>query len=337
MRTFVFRTRWSLGDLSLEERPIPRPGPHDLLVRIRAASLNYRDLVLARGEYGRFPLPRVPLSDGAGEVVAVGPAVRRFVCGDLVCPLYIPRWIDGPPSEETAMPRLGSDADGVLAEYVCLHEDAAVRAPAHLAPFEAATLPIAAVTAWRALFEAGPVGPGDRVAVQGSGGVSLFVVQLARAAGARVFSVLRGERRRAALAALGAEVIEGGEPGWGARLRRASGGGVDRFVDVVGGPALPEVIDATRMGGAVVLVGFVGGMTATLDLPAVIRRGVTLRAISGGSRAAFEALVPFLERHAIRPVVDRRFPFEAAAQAYEHLAAGRPLGKVVVDVAGSAS
>jgi NADPH:quinone reductase-like Zn-dependent oxidoreductase len=334
MRTFTFRTRWSLDDLALEERPTPVPGPRDLLVRIRAASLNHRDLALARGEYGRFPLPRVPLSDGAGEVVATGSAVRRFACGDLVCPAYVPGWIDGPPRDETATHRLGGNVDGVLAELVCVHEDAAVRAPVHLAAFEAATLPIAAVTAWRALFEGAPV---RHVAVQGSGGVSLFVVQLAKAAGARVFSLVRGARRRTALESLGAEVIDASAPGWAARLRDASGGGVERFVDVVGGSGLPDAIRATKLGGEVVLVGFVGGTTTTLDLPEVIRRGVTLRAISGGSRADFEALVTFLERHAIRPLVDRRFRFESAPRAYEHLATGRPFGKVVIDVAGGAS
>jgi NADPH:quinone reductase-like Zn-dependent oxidoreductase len=334
MNTVVFASRLALDDLTVVTRPTPTPGPRELLLRMRAASLNYRDLAIARGEYGAYPLPLVPLSDGAGEVVAVGPEVRRFRPGDLVCPAYVPDWIDGPVREETARRRLGGTVDGVLAEWVSVAEEAAVRAPAHLTAIEAAALPVAGVSAWQALFPASGLTAGQTVAVQGSGGVSLFVVQLARAAGARVLSLVRDPSRRGRLEALGAEVLEAADPDWPARVRAATeGAGVDLFLDVVGGPALNGAIAAARVGGTVVLFGFVGGATAPLDLTAAIRRAVTLRAVSGGSRRSFEDLVRFVEVHQIRPVVDRVFPWRHTRAAYDFLAEGRPFGKVVVDLA----
>jgi NADPH:quinone reductase-like Zn-dependent oxidoreductase len=299
---------------------------------MRAASLNYRDLAIARGGYGVHPLPLIPLSDGVGTVVAVGSEVRRFKVGDLVSPSYVPEWIDGPIREETALRRLGGPIDGVLRELMCVDEDKAVRAPAHLEAVEAATLPIAAVTAWQALFANGELSAGQTVAVQGSGGVSLFVVQLARAVGLRVLSILRGRERREALEQLGAEVFDSTLADWPAHIRAATDGhGVDLFVDVVGGPMLSQVIQSTRLGGSIVLLGFVGGTSVTLDLISVIRRAVTLRAISGGSRASFERLVHFMEEHRIRPVVAARFAFDQFREAYEYLESKRPFGKIVID------
>jgi NADPH:quinone reductase-like Zn-dependent oxidoreductase len=331
MKAFVFENRLALDDLRPVEQPAPTPGPRQLLLRMRAASLNYRDLSIARGEYGSYRLPLVPLSDGAGTVIAVGSDVRRFQVGEVVCPSYVPDWIGGPIREQTVARRLGGPADGVLRQLMCVDEDAAVRAPAHLDPGEAATLPIAGVTAWQALFADGGLTTGQTVAVQGSGGVSLFVVQLARAAGIRVISLLRGSGRRALLERLGAEVFDSEQPDWPQRLRAATAGGVDLFVDVVGGPMLPQAIAATRVGGTVVLLGYVGGTSVTLDLLQVIRRAVALRAVSGGSRTSFEQLVGFMEKHQLHPIIDARFPFLDAGAAYGHLATGKPIGKVVID------
>jgi len=301
---------------------------------MQAASLNYRDLSIANGEYGQYALPLVPVSDGAGVVTAVGSEVRRFRIGDLVCPAYVPDWIAGPIRQETAVRRLGGPIDGVLSELVCVDEEAAVRAPAHLSAAEAATLPVAGVTAWQVMFAEGQLKAGQTLAVQGSGGVSLFVVQLARAAGVRVLSLLRGNARRDALERLGAEVFDSTLPDWPEQLRAATAGrGVDLFVDVVGGPMVPQAIGATRVGGKVVLVGYVGGTSVTLDLIAVLRRGVTLQAASGGSRTSFEELVRFLEVHELRPLVGARFAFDQVRAAYQHLASGKPLGKVVIDFA----
>jgi NADPH:quinone reductase-like Zn-dependent oxidoreductase len=332
MKAFVFENRLALDDLRLIDRPAPAPGPRQILLRMQAASLNYRDLSIAGGDYGSYPLPLVPLSDGAGTVVDLGAEVRRFRVGDLASPAYVPDWISGPIQRETAVRRLGGPADGVLSELICVDEEAAVRAPAHLSAIEAATLPIAGVTAWQVMFADGGLTAGQTLAVQGSGGVSLFVVQLARAAGVRVLSLLRGGGRRAVLEALGAEVVDSTQADWPDQLRAATGGrGVDLFVDVVGGTMLPGVIAATRMGGSVVLLGYVGGRSVTLDLIQVIRSGVILRAVSGGSRTSFEQLVRFMEVHELRPFVAARFAFGDVRAAYQYLASAKPVGKVVID------
>lgn len=332
MKTVMFDSRLALDDLRVAEVAAPSVGPRQILLRMQAASLNHRDVAIARGSYAAYPLPLVPLSDGAGTVVAVGAEVRRFKVGDLVCPCYVPDWIDGPIRQETSARRLGGPIDGVLRELMCVDEDKAVHAPAHLDAAEAATLPIAAVTAWQALFANGELSPGQAVAVQGSGGVSLFVVQLARAAGLRVLSILRGPARRETLEQLGAEVFDSTLADWPTHIRAATDGrGVDVFVDVVGGAMLNQVIESTRLGGSIALLGFVGGTSVTLDLIAVIRRAITLRAISGGSRASFERLVQFMEEHRIRPVVAARFAFEQFREAYEYLESKGPVGKVVID------
>ena len=333
MKSFVFQDRLNLDELRLVERPIPKPAARDVLLKMRAASLNFRDLLIARGRYGQYPLPRIPLSDGAGEVVAVGTQVRRFQVGDLVCPIYVPDWLEGSASETSAKRRLGGPVDGVLTEYMCVHEDEAVRAPRHYNAREAATLPVAGATAWQALFTDGVLRPGDTVCVQGSGGVSLFCVQLARMTGARVVSVSRGcGPRKERLEGLGALVVDAGAADWVELVKGASDGkGVDVFVNVVGGAGLTHSIAATRVGGTVLLVGFVGGSEAPLDLLTTIRRSVLLRAVSGGSRHSFEALVRALEANETRPVIDRVFPFAEARRAYEHMESSRPFGKVVLE------
>jgi NADPH:quinone reductase-like Zn-dependent oxidoreductase len=332
MKAFVFENRLTLNDLHAVEQPAPSPGARQVLLRMQAASLNYRDLSIARGEYGSYPLPLVPVSDGAGTIVAIGSEVRRFRVGELVCPTYVPDWISGPIQEETARRRLGGPVDGVVRELMCVDEQALVCAPAHFTAADAATLPIAGVTAWQALFADGRAMPGQTVGVQGSGGVSLFVVQLARAAGLRVLSLLRGTGRRDALERLGAEVFDSTLSGWPEHVLAATRGhGVDLFVDVVGGPMLAQTIAATRVGGSVVLLGYVGGTSSTLDLLAVIRRAVTLHAVSGGSRTSFEQLVRFMELHELRPIIGARFPFDELRAAYDYLVTGKPMGKVVID------
>jgi len=339
MKTVIFRHRLALDDLAVVPRPAPAPGPREILVRVNAVSLNYRDLAIARGEYGTFPLPLVPGGDAAGEVVEVGPGVLRHAASDRVCLHYVPDWIDGPVRATVARRRLGGPVDGVLAELVVVHEDAAVRAPAHLSPIEASTLPIAGVTAWQALVEDGGLRAGDVVGVSGTGGVSLFAVQIARLSGARVIVVGRDAAKLARVAEMGAITVDRARtPAWEARVRSETGGeGVDLFVDVVGGAELARSVAATRVGGTVAAIGFVGGAAATVDLVAFMRRAVTIRAASAGNRASFEALVRALEASGTRPVVDRVFDFDLAGvrAAFAHLADGRPFGKVVVSLGGA--
>lgn len=338
MKTLAFTKRLSLDDLAFLDAPARAPGPRELAVRVRAVSLNYRDLAIARGAYGSYALPLVPGSDAAGEVVAAGPGVTRFAVGDRVCLGYVPDWIDGPVRADVARRRLGGPVDGVLREQVVAHEDALVRAPDHLDLLEASTLPIAGVTAWQALVEDGGLRPGDVVGVTGTGGVSLFVVQIARMVGARVIVVSRDGRKLDRVAAMGALTVDAtSEPAWDAPVRALTGGeGVDLFVDVVGGASLARAVTATRVGGTVAAVGFVGGAESSLDLVSLLRRAVTVRAASGGSRRSFEELVRALEASQTRPVVDRVFEFddEGVRAAFRHLAEGRPFGKVVIAIGG---
>jgi len=335
MKTYRYRDRIAFDRLELVDVPTPTPGPHELLLRIRAASLNYRDLAIARDGYGGFAGPLVPLSDAAGEVVACGAGVTRFAPGELVIPTYLPDWLDGPARPELVKRRLGGPTDGVLGEYLVVHEQAAVRAPAHLGATEAATLSIAALTAWQAAFVDAGIRPGETVAVHGTGGVALFVVQLARAAGVTPIVIARDPERAARAAALGALAIDTcTDAAWERRvLALTDQRGADVFVDVVGGSELPRAVTATRLGGTIALVGFTAGTTTTLALPAILNRSLTLRAVSVGNRTAFTGLVRALEASRIRPVIDRVFPFARARDAFHHLETGRPFGKVVIEVA----
>ncbi len=333
MKSYELTNGRGLAALALTERPEPVPGPGELLLRLHAVSLNYRDWAILQGTYGHFPRPLVPVSDGVGEVVAVGAGVRRFQRGDRVIPTYVPDWVRGGPAEEVARRRLGGPLDGLLREYACIGEEAAVAAPPHLTDVEAATLPIAGVTAWHALFTAGRLGPADTVVVQGTGGVSLFALQLARMAGARVLVTSRSaaklERALALGAACGIHTRE--EPEWEARvLALTDGRGADHVVDVLGGASLGRSIAAARVGGTVSLVGFLEGMEARFDLAQALRRVVRLQAVSVGSREDLEALGRALGAHGVRPVVDRTFPFEQAPAAFEHLASGASFGKVAI-------
>lgn len=325
--------RFSLDGLVRAERPAPVPGPREALVRMRAASLNFRDLAIARGEYlPDLLLPFVLGSDGVGEVEAVGEHVTRVALGDRVVSSYVLDWTGGEPTAESTARRLGGPTEGVLAELCVLPEHALVRLPREVSDEAAATLPIAGVTAWRALFGIARIQRGDVVVVQGLGGVSVFALQLAAAVGARVIAVGRGAARLDRARALGAwatvDALE--EPKWSDRVRALTDGGADVIVDVVGGPWLAESVSAARLGGLVLVVGFAGGVAAALDVPAVLRGMVRLEGISAGSRDDLESLVGALPRLDVRPIIDRVFPFVDTLAAFAHLAAGGHVGKVVV-------
>lgn len=334
MRVYSYQDRIALDALRCVERPDPEPGPHDVVLKMHAVALNFRDLAIVSGHYHvQVEPPLVPLSDGAGEVVAVGPRVTRFRVGDLACPIYLPDWIDGPLQPRAAARRLGGPSDGVWASRMCVHEQEAVRAPSHLDAVEACTLPVSSVTAWHALYQSHTVRPGEAVLVQGTGGVSIAALQFARAGGARVIVVTRNRRHEARLRALGAsEVIALGDaPDWPAEVMRATDGrGVEVAVEVVGGAQLARTIAATRRGGHVHVIGYVQDTSATLDIYDAIRHGVTLHVATAGPRASFEALNRALEVNAVKPVVDRVFPVEQWRDAFDHLARGGKLGKVVI-------
>lgn len=319
--------------LTLVELPDPVPGPGEVVVRMRAASLNNRDLLLIDGTYAPFRRPFIPLSDGAGEVVAAGAGVARVAPGDRVVLSYVTGWVAGGPTDERVARRLGGPDDGVLAELVRARADAAVRVPAGLSDEEAATLPIAGVTAYRALFVEERLAPGQSVAVQGTGGVASFAILLAKQAGARVIATTRTREKVGRARDLGAdEVIALDEhPAWDQRVLELTGGrGADRVIDVAGGRGLDRSIAACRTGGTVHLVGFLDTREASFDLTLAMRRVVTLRAASAGSCEDLEGLVRALASGSLRPPVDQVMPWTEVRAAVARMRERRHVGKIVL-------
>lgn len=326
-----------LDALRLVERPVPRPERGEILVRVRAASLNYRDLAILKDRYQpELPLPYVPASDASGEVVAVGDGVTRFRAGDRALPIYIQGWTDGPlPPEQRRARTLGGPLTGVLQDYVVVPAEDAVAVPVHLTDEEAATLPIAALTAWSTLQEGG-VKPGDWVLVEGTGGVALFALQLAKLAGARVIVLSSSDEKLARAKALGADATINYRttPEWAAPAREATGGrGVDIVVETGGAATLPQALLAAALGGFVGVIGFVGGLEARIDVRRLLAPMARVQGIVVGSRSRFEAMNRAIAAHQLRPVVDRVFPLEAAAEAFALMERGGHFGKIVVSLA----
>jgi NADPH:quinone reductase-like Zn-dependent oxidoreductase len=336
MRAYELR-REGLEHLVAVERPQPKAGRGEVVVRVRAASLNYRDWLIANGRYGRTPLklPLVPLSDGAGEVVEVGAQVTRWSPGARVVACFFRDWIDGPPDEQKRAAALGGTTDGVLAEYVALRADALVEVPAGLSFEEAATLPCAGVTAWVSLVTTGGLTAGETVLALGTGGVSVFVLQLAKAHGARVITTSKSDEKLAHAARLGADhtINYRRTPDWDTRARELTGGrGVDHVVEVGGAETLQRSVRALRDGGHLALVGLLTGERANPAAAAAEGRGLRIDSIYVGSTANLQSLVDAVSRLGIHPVIDRSFEFAEARAAYEYLASAEHFGKIVVRV-----
>jgi NADPH:quinone reductase-like Zn-dependent oxidoreductase len=334
MRALEIRDAFGLDHLALVERPDPRPGPGEILVRLRAASLNFRDLLTVEGKYNpKQKLPLVPCSDGAGEVVEVGAGATRVRPGDRVMTLFAQRWLAGRPTRERLRSTLGGPLDGTLAELAVLDQDGVVKTPEHLSDEEAATLPCAAVTAWSALVTEGGITAGDTVLVQGTGGVSLFALQLAKLLGARVVATSSRDEKLARVRAMGAdETINYREvPAWGARAKELTGGaGVDHVVEVGGAGTLQQSLQAVRFGGTISLIGNLAGTRTELLLTHVFMQKIRLNGILVGDRESFEAMNRAIALHRLRPVVDRVFPLEDSRAAFAYLAAGEHFGKIVI-------
>jgi NADPH:quinone reductase-like Zn-dependent oxidoreductase len=320
--------------LRLVDRPQPAPGPRDVRVRVRAVSLNYRDLNVARASVKRSKRI-VPASDGAGEVVAVGDEVKRLAIGDRVAANFFPTWLAGGLEESHHANALGGSLDGMLAEEVVLPETAWVKLPSHLSFEQGATLPCAAVTAWHALFEAASLPPGATVLLQGTGGVSIFALQLARAAGATVIATSSSAEKRSRLEQMGAihTIDYRAEPNWGDAVRAATGGrGVDVAVEVGGAGTFDQTVKALRFGGTMSLLGVLTGTQGPINTYAVFHKAARVHGVYVGSVAMFESLNRALAASRIEPVIDRVFTFAEARAAYEHLASGQHFGKVVIAV-----
>ncbi len=340
MKSYHVNKGAGLASLIVKEHDIPVPGLHDVLVRIRANSLNYRELMILRGTY---PLPVkpdvIPLCDGAGEIVAVGSDVTRARRGDRVLVNSFPLWIDGPFGgwkEHGA--QIGGSLDGLLTEYVAVNEEWIVPIPEHLSFEEAAALPCAALTAWQALTTGKPVQAGETVLTLGSGGVSLFTLQFAKLSGARVIVTTSSNEKAQRLKALGADdVINYRErPDWHEAVQELTGGrGADHVIETGGPGTLAQSIQSTAVAGQVTLIGFLANAVSTqaqgaIDFNTFIGGLLTVRSILCGNRAQFQTMNQFITQHQLKPVIDRVFPFEEARDAYLYYEETQPLGKVII-------
>jgi NADPH:quinone reductase-like Zn-dependent oxidoreductase len=337
MRLYRLPQATGIDSLTLAEADIPQPGRGQVLVRMHAASINYRDLMIVNGRAARGAPPAnlVPLSDGAGEVVSIGPEVTRVKSGDRVAGCFMQTWIGGPIGPDDAASSMGGAIDGVLAEYRVFDQNGLVHLPTHLSYEQGATLPCAGVTAWNALFAGQTLYPGDSVLVLGTGGVSVFALQLAVAAGLTVVATSSSDQKLERMQRLGATHLVNyrQHPEWQDQVVALTNGGVTRVVEVGGPGTLSRSILATRQSGE---IGMIGALTTGGDINPVtaMRKGLIMRGIYVGSQQMFEAMNRAITAHRIEPVVDRVFPFEQAAEAYRHQTGQTHLGKVVIRIAG---
>ncbi|WP_372827992.1 NAD(P)-dependent alcohol dehydrogenase [Polaromonas sp.] len=333
MRVFQIEGDWGMEHLKLSSRPEPVAGPGQVLVRMKASSLNYRDLVVPERGYGSYTgtLPLIPVSDGVGVVDAVGAGVSRVAVGDRVCPTYFQSWTGGEPDLERLTQSLGGPVDGTMTELMCLSEQGVVKVPAHLSDTQAASLPCAALTAWSALTSAGGCRLGDRVLVQGCGGVALFALQFAKLLGAHVTVITSSEERMDKVKKLGADAVLNYRtvPEWAKATREFTGGrGYDLIVELGGEKTLPQSLRCIRPGGTIAMIGILSGSTMATSLGHIITRQVRLQGVTVGHRDGFEAMLRAMEQHQVQPIVDRVFEFAELKEAMAYLKSGVQFGKV---------
>lgn len=338
MRAALITGAFGLENLRVVEMDPPRPGPGQVLLRVRAASLNYRDYLIARGSYNpRLPLPLTLGSDACTEIVEFGSdaATPGLALGSRVCPLVAQGWLDGEPAWTVNQQMLGGPLPGVFAEYTLARADSLLEVPGFLSDVEAATLPCAALTAWSALHVLGNLKRGQSVLTLGSGGVSVFALQLARLAGARVLVTSRDPAKHERLLALGADqVIDARSRNWGRQARALGPEGVHQVIDVGGAETLKESLAAVRPGGIVSLIGVPGDKQTSLDLLPLVMRNVRLQGVLVGHRRGFAELLAQIEAAALHPVVDSVFPLEDADEALARLASGQHFGKICLQITG---
>lgn len=335
MRAFQI-TQFGLENLHMVDLPTPACGDGMVLIRIHATSLNYRDLLMVRGHYDpKLKMPRIPLSDGAGEVVAVGTGVTRFKPGDRVVGLFLQNWQDGDSSLAKSRGALGGDIDGVLADYVVLPEHGVSQFPAHLSYEEAATLPCAALTAWNALFHVAHTKPGDTVVIQGTGGVSIFALQFAKLAGARVLGTSGSDEKLERAKALGLDqgLNYKTTPDWSGWVKKhTSGEGADVIVEVGGAGTLSQSMKSIRVGGTIAQIGVLSGTEERLVVTSVLMRQLRLIGVYVGSHTMMQAMHSAMEVSNMKPVVGKVFPISEAVEAYRYLEQGRHFGKVIISL-----
>ena len=335
MKVFQIEDDWSMDHLKIAERDRPEPGPGEVLLQMKAASLNYRDLLVPLRGYGSFTgtLPLVPISDGAGEVVKIGPGVTRASPGDRACPMFMQKWIAGEPDLTRIASTLGGPMDGVMQQCMVVNEQGLAKVPKYLTDEEAATLPCAALTAWSALVTEGNVRAGDTVLVQGTGGVSLFALQFAKLLGAGVIVISSSDDKLNRAVAMGADegINYAKVPEWGKVARKRSGGdGVDHIIEVGGERTLPQSLRAIRPGGTISMIGVLSGANMAVSLGLIVTRKVRLQGITVGHRDGFEAMTRAMARNRVKPVIDRVFAFEELKEAMEYLRQGKHFGKICI-------
>ncbi len=327
--------KFGFDGLAIVDRPIPKPGPSQVLVKMHAWSLNFRDLMTVTGRYNpRLKLPQIPLSDGSGEIVAVGSEVEGFKTGDRVANTFFERWVSGEGTDEQARTALGAGRDGVLAEYVALHQDGVIAIPDHLTYQEAATLPCAALTAWNALVSKGNIKAGDTILTLGTGGVSIFALQFALISGARVIITSGSDEKLEKARKLGAShtINYRQHADWGRRVRQLCGGrGVDLVVEVGGTGTFNQSVAAVRRGGTISLIGVLAQGSDTNILP-VLMNAIRVQGIFVGSREMFSAMNAAIALHQLHPVIDRTFGFDQLPEALRLMEAGGHFGKICVSV-----
>jgi len=336
-------TQFGVDHLKLVELPMLQIAPGMVLIKVHAVSLNYRDLMMVKGFYNpKMALPRIPCSDGAGEVAAIGEGVSRVRVGDRVCGIFMQRWLDGPLTAERSKAALGGDVDGMLAEYALLAEDGVVLFPEHLSYEEAATLPCAGVTAWNALHHAGeranPALPGDTVVIQGTGGVSIFALQFAKLLGARVIGTSSSDEKLSRACGLG---LDAGcnykeRPEWSEWVSEATGGqGADRIIEVGGAGTFGQSLRATRVEGVIAQIGVLSGAATSepLALTPILHKQLRVQGIYVGSRAMFEEMNAAIAKAGLRPVIDRVFGFDQVREAFLHMRSASHFGKIVIRIA----
>ena len=332
MRAFEI-TRFGIDELKMAERPDPKPGPGEVLVNVRAVSLNFRDLMVVKGTYNpKLRMPMVPCSDAAGEVTAAGVGVTRVKTGDRVCGIFMQSWISGGVNETIARTALGGAIDGVLAESVVLNQEGVVKIPEQLSYEEASTLPCAGVTAWHALVAKGGIKAGDTVLTLGTGGVSTFALQFAVISGATVIATSGSDKKLDRARSMGArETINyRTTPDWEEQVRKITGGGVDHVVEVGGSGTLMKSFRAVRMGGTVSVIGALSGGSADVSPLPILMKSIRVQGIFVGSREMFEAMNRAISSHRLKPVIDSTFPFADAPAALRYVESGAHFGKVVI-------
>lgn len=333
MKIVTVKSPGGFGNLQMVEKTDPIPGPEEVLVRWHATSLNYHDYLVA---LGAIPVAdgRIPMSDGAGEVLAVGEKVSEWKAGDKVMSLFFPNWIEGKPTIKKTRGISGESLDGYIAEKTCVAASAVTAIPNGYSYAEAAALPCAGLTAWRALMVEGGLQAGDSVLVEGTGGMSIFALQMALAAGARVFATTSSTEKAERLKAMGAEAVINykEEARWGKTIFKLSGGGVDHVLDVGGGSTMMNSIEAAALGGHITSIGILGnGRKGEITFPKFFFKHLKMTGIAVGSREMQEKMVAALNINGLKPIIDRSFAFDQLADAFRYQESGAHFGKIVLE------